>query len=73
MILTMKSLITRSGVIPTNISPCLRHFGSVSGLLEAYLTIIPRLFSKDCMGGFNTAGDVADDTAGHLNQTPVRK
>ena len=69
----MDPLLTKFGVVPTDMSPCLKHFGSVSSLLEVNFTIIPRRFSKDSMGGTNTAGGVADDTADYLNPTPVRK
>ena len=66
----MDPLLTKFGVVPTDMSPCLKHFGSISGLLEIYLTIIPREFPNDSMGETNTAGS---NTADHLDPTPVRK
>ena len=54
-------------------SPCLKYFGSVSGLLDVYLTIIPREFSKDSMGQTNTTGDMTDDQTDCLAPMPVTK
>ena len=69
----MKSLLTKYGVAPTDMSPCLKHFGFISGLLEVYLTTIPGEISKDNMGGTNAAGNGADDIADNLDPMPVMR